>query len=155
VGGYDNLIGQLSDDAVSMPALGSRWEMWFSAIAPRTSGNARKARSAIKDQNKIDIYVVNREGAAPRRCARTNSETAGSRLIESTTRSLLTRSRNNFKPPRPRVRESHCSTATNGPQVKVKNLATREESLIASEALLDSVAKFFNVSAPFDHVSHD
>jgi hypothetical protein len=30
--------------------------------------------------------------------------------------------------------------------VKVKNLATREESLIAGDALLDSVAKFFNVS---------
>ena len=34
------------------------------------------------------------------------------------------------------------------PQVKVKNLATREESLIAHDALLDSVAKFFNVSGP-------
>jgi histidyl-tRNA synthetase len=32
------------------------------------------------------------------------------------------------------------------PQVKVKNLATREGSLIAHDALLDSVAKFFNVS---------
>ncbi|MBV9128314.1 MAG: histidine--tRNA ligase, partial [Verrucomicrobia bacterium] len=33
------------------------------------------------------------------------------------------------------------------PQVKVKNLATRKESLIPGEALLDSVAKFFTVSA--------
>jgi hypothetical protein len=32
------------------------------------------------------------------------------------------------------------------PQVKVKNLASREESLIAGDALLDSVAKFFKVS---------
>ena len=32
------------------------------------------------------------------------------------------------------------------PQVKVKNLATREESLIPSDALLDSVAKFFTLS---------
>jgi histidyl-tRNA synthetase len=32
------------------------------------------------------------------------------------------------------------------PKVKVKNLATREESLITGDALLDSVAKFFNVS---------
>ena len=32
------------------------------------------------------------------------------------------------------------------PQVKVKNLATREESLIPHDALLDSVAKFFTVS---------
>jgi histidyl-tRNA synthetase len=32
------------------------------------------------------------------------------------------------------------------PQVKVKNLATREESLISNDALLDSVAKFFTVS---------
>jgi histidyl-tRNA synthetase len=32
------------------------------------------------------------------------------------------------------------------PQVKIKNLATREESLIGQDALLDSVAKFFNVS---------
>jgi histidyl-tRNA synthetase len=33
------------------------------------------------------------------------------------------------------------------PQVKVKNLDTREESLIPHDALLDSVAKFFNVSS--------
>jgi len=33
------------------------------------------------------------------------------------------------------------------PEVKVKNVATREESLVAHQALLDSVAKFFNVSA--------
>jgi hypothetical protein len=30
--------------------------------------------------------------------------------------------------------------------VKVKNLATREESLVPGEALLDSLAKFFKVS---------
>ena len=34
------------------------------------------------------------------------------------------------------------------PQLKVKNLATREESLIPSDVLLDSVAKFFTVSGP-------
>jgi len=33
------------------------------------------------------------------------------------------------------------------PQVKVKNLPTREESLIDHGALLDSVAKFFNVGS--------
>jgi hypothetical protein len=33
------------------------------------------------------------------------------------------------------------------PQVKVKKLATREESLMAHDALLDRVAKFFNVSS--------
>jgi histidyl-tRNA synthetase len=32
------------------------------------------------------------------------------------------------------------------PQVKVKNLATREESLIAGDAVQDSVAKFFRVT---------
>jgi len=32
------------------------------------------------------------------------------------------------------------------PQLKIKNLATREESLIPSDALLDSVAKFFTLS---------
>ncbi len=32
------------------------------------------------------------------------------------------------------------------PQVKLKDLATREESLVPSAALLDSVAKFFKVS---------
>ena len=31
------------------------------------------------------------------------------------------------------------------PQVKVKNLTTREESLIDHRALLDSVTKFFNM----------
>src|SRR6266540_7495814 len=33
------------------------------------------------------------------------------------------------------------------PQVKVKNLPTREESLIDHSALLDSVAKFFNIGS--------
>jgi histidyl-tRNA synthetase len=32
------------------------------------------------------------------------------------------------------------------PQIKMKNLATREESLINHDALLDSVKKFFNAT---------
>jgi len=73
-------------------ALGFALEMWFSRIAPRTSATREKLEAAIKDQNKDRHLCCDRKEQRRADAHRTNSETAGSRFIESTTRSLLTRS---------------------------------------------------------------
>src|SRR5467141_3501351 len=145
-GRYDNLIGQLSDGAVSMPALGFAMGDVVLGELIRDRADAReKLEAATKEQNKIDIYVViakeQRRGDALEQIQELRDR--GYRVDYPLTADKVPK---------------QFQTAENGgariallygdewPQVKVKNLATREELLIAGDALLDSVAKFFNVS---------
>ena len=58
-GRYDNLIAQLSDDAVSLPALGfAMGDVVLSELISETPAAREKMRGAVKTENKIDIYVV-------------------------------------------------------------------------------------------------
>src|SRR5207249_224476 len=58
-GRYDNLIGQLSEGAVSMPALGFAMGDVVPGELLRDRAAAReKLEAGVKEQNKIDIYVV-------------------------------------------------------------------------------------------------
>src|SRR5438552_5725280 len=58
-GRYDNLIGQLSDDAVSMPALGfAMGDVVLGELIGERPASREKLEAAVKEQNKIDIYVV-------------------------------------------------------------------------------------------------
>src|SRR5215469_9286423 len=58
-GRYDNLIGQLSDGAVSMPALGfAMGDVVLGELLHEISSTREKLQTTIKEQNKIDIYAV-------------------------------------------------------------------------------------------------
>jgi histidyl-tRNA synthetase len=58
-GRYDNLIGQLSDGAVSLPALGFAMGDVVLGELIREHGDAReKMESAARGEQKIDVYVV-------------------------------------------------------------------------------------------------
>src|SRR6516164_4771231 len=58
-GRYDKLIGQLSDGAVLMPALGfAMGEVVLGELIRDRAAARERLEAAIKDQNKIDIYVV-------------------------------------------------------------------------------------------------
>ena len=58
-GRYDNLIGQLSDSAVSMPALGfAMGDVVLAELLRERPAAREKFEAAIKEQNEIDIYVV-------------------------------------------------------------------------------------------------
>src|SRR5712691_7528747 len=58
-GRYDNLINQLSDGPVSMPALGfAMGDVVLGELIRDRAATSEKLEAAIKEQNKIDIYVV-------------------------------------------------------------------------------------------------
>ena len=58
-GRYDNLIAQLSDNAVSLPALGfAMGDVVLGELINETPGAREKMRQAIAASDKIDIYVV-------------------------------------------------------------------------------------------------
>jgi histidyl-tRNA synthetase len=145
-GRYDNLIGQLSDGAVSMPALGFAMGDVVLGELLRERGAAReKLQAAIKEQNNVDIYVV--IAKEPRRGDALEQIQAlrdrGYRVDYPLTADKVARQ---FQAAEAAGASIAILYGDEWPQVKVKNLATREESLIPSEALLDSIAKFFKVS---------
>lgn len=58
-GRYDSLIAQLSDDAVSLPALGfAMGDVVLGELISETPAAREKMRGAVKTENRIDIYVV-------------------------------------------------------------------------------------------------
>jgi histidyl-tRNA synthetase len=58
-GRYDNLIAQLSDGAVSMPALGfAMGDVVLGELMNETPQTREKLEHAITNQRKVDIYVV-------------------------------------------------------------------------------------------------
>jgi histidyl-tRNA synthetase len=58
-GRYDNLIAQLSDGAVSMPALGfAMGDVVLGELINETTHARQKLQNAIASDRKIDIYVV-------------------------------------------------------------------------------------------------
>ena len=105
-----------------------------------------KLEAAVKEQNKIDIYVViAKEQRRPDAFEQIQElRDRGYRVDYPLTTDKVAKQFQAAESVGARITLLY---GDEWPQVKVKNLATREESLIAYEALLDSVAKFFNVSA--------
>ncbi|HWY39310.1 MAG TPA: ATP phosphoribosyltransferase regulatory subunit [Chthoniobacterales bacterium] len=145
-GRYDNLIAQLSDGAVSMPALGfAMGDVVLGELLRERPATRERLDAAIKGENNIDIYVViakeQRRGDALERIQELRDR--GYRTDYPLTAEKVGKQFQNAENAGARIALLY---GDEWPQVKVKNLATREESLIPSEALLDSVAKFFTVS---------
>src|SRR6266516_2976355 len=58
-GRYDNLIGQLSDGAVSMPALGfAMGDVVLGELINETPHARKRMQDAVAAEHKIDIYIV-------------------------------------------------------------------------------------------------
>jgi histidyl-tRNA synthetase len=146
-GRYDNLIAQLSDDAVKMPALGfAMGDVVLGELINETPRARDAMKEAIAAERKIDIYIV---------IAKEERRADAVAEIQK----LRDRGYRVDYPLAPAKVGKQFQTAEDlgatiallygdeWPQVKVKNLATREESLIAHEVLPDSVTKFFNPSA--------
>src|SRR5215472_7215613 len=145
-GRYDNLIGQLSDRAVAIPALGfAMGDVVLGELIRDRTAAREKLEAAGKEQNKIDIYVVvakeQRRADALERIQELRDR--GYRVEYPLTADKVAKQFQNAENAGARLALLY---GDEWPQVKAKNLQTREESLIASDALLDSVAKFFKVS---------
>ena len=144
-GRYDNLTAQLSDDALSLPAIGFAMGDVVLGELINEIPRAREAmQKAITSDRKIDIYIV-----IAKEERRTDALTQiqqlrdrGYRIDYSLTPTKVARQ---FQAAEEEGASLALLYGDEWPQVKVKNLATREESLISHDALLDSVAKFLNM----------
>ena len=113
-GRYDNLIGQLSDDAVSMPALGfAMGDVVLGELLRHRAGAREKMEAAIKKRS-TSTWLLQRNSAAVTRSSKFRS--CAIVVIASIIRSPAKRSPNNFRLPRTSARKSRFFTVMNGPR---------------------------------------
>jgi histidyl-tRNA synthetase len=146
-GRYDNLIAQLSDYAVKMPALGfAMGDVVLGELINEAAAARDQMQKAIAAEHKIDVYIViaKEQRRADALAQIQQLRDRGYRVDYPLTAEKVGKQ---FQTAEDLGASLVLLYGDEWPQVKVKNLATREESLIAHQALLDSVAKFFNVTA--------
>src|SRR4029077_3970676 len=143
-GRYDNLIGQLSDGAVSLPALG--FAMGDVVLGDLINGipDARDAiQKAIKGDTKIDIYVViakeERRADALKQIHQLRDR--GFLVDYSLTPAKVTRQ---FQAAEELGARVAVLFGDEWPEVKIKNMATAEQELVPSQGLLNRVAEFLS-----------
>ncbi|MGZ5005511.1 MAG: histidine--tRNA ligase [Chthoniobacterales bacterium] len=140
-GRYDNLIAQLSDDAVSLPALGfAMGDVVLGELLRENAAAREKLEAFVRQEQQLDVYIVIAK-----------EERRADALAQ-----MQTLRDRNYKVDYPLVPAKvgkQFQTAENlgakfavlfgdeWPQVKVKNLSTREEQLIAHEELLAHLAR--------------
>jgi histidyl-tRNA synthetase len=138
-GRYDNLIGQLSDDAVSMPALGfAMGDVVLGELINETTAARDQMQKAITAEDKIDIYVViAKEERRPNALAQIQQlRDRGYRVDYPLTAEKVARQ---FQAAEDAGASLALLYGDEWPRVKAKNLGTREESLIAKDDLFTHV----------------
>jgi len=139
-GRYDNLIGQLSDGTVSLPALGfAMGDVVLGELIQEISRVCQIMEKAIAQDRKIDIYVViakeERRADALKQIQQLRD--GGYRVDYPLTPTKVARQ---FQA----AEEAGASLAVlhgdEWPQLKIKNMATGEQELIPHENLKDHVA---------------
>src|SRR6266705_746114 len=139
-GRYDNLIGQLSDGTVSLPALGfAMGDVVLGELIQEISRVCQIMEKAIAQDRKIDIYVViakeERRADALKQIQQLRD--GGYRVDYPLTPTKVARQ---FQA----AEETGAALAVlygdEWPQLKIKNMATGEQELIPQENLKDHVA---------------
>jgi histidyl-tRNA synthetase len=139
-GRYDNLIAQLSDGAASMPALGfAMGDVVLSELINEIE-RAREAMQTAIANDKIDIYLViakeQRRGDALAQIQQLRDR--GYRVDYPLTPAKVGRQFQAAEDLGARVAFLY---GDEWPQVKVKNMATGQQELIACDKLLDCLAE--------------
>jgi histidyl-tRNA synthetase len=142
-GRYDNLIGQLSDGAVSMPALGfAMGDVVLGELINETPAAREKMQNAIAAADKIDIYIViakeQRRPDALRQIQRLRE--CGYRVDYSLVAEKIPRQFQRAEDLGARVA---VLFGDEWPQLKIKTLATREEKLVDHTELFDHLKSSF------------
>ena len=140
-GRYDKLIAQLSDGAVSLPALGfAMGDVVLGELINEIPCARAAMQKAITSQSKIDIYVViaKEERRADALTQIQQLRDRGYRVDYPLTPTKVARQ---FQA----AEEAGAALAVlygdEWPQVKMKNMATAEQELVPSEKLLDRLAQ--------------
>jgi histidyl-tRNA synthetase len=139
-GRYDNLIEQLSDSAVSLPALGfAMGDVVLGELIGETASARKAMQQAIAAEQKIDIYIViaKEERRADALAQIQKLRDRGYRVDYPLTATKV--------PKQFQTAEDVCASLAllygdEWPQVKVKTLATREEVLIPHDEIITRVA---------------
>ena len=135
-GRYDNLIAQLSDDAVSLPALGfAMGDVVLGELINETPGAREKMRGSIAAMDKIDIYIViAKEERRPDALAQIQQlRELGYRVDYPFGTTKVPKQ---FQAAEELGARIAVLYGDEWPKVAVKNLATSEQKLIAGEDLL-------------------
>jgi histidyl-tRNA synthetase len=135
-GRYDNLIAQLSDGAVSMPALGfAMGDVVLGELINETAHVREKLETAVANGRKIDIYIViaKEQRRADALAKIQQLRDRGYRVDYPLTTEKVGRQ---FQTAEQLGARLAVLFGDEWPQVKVKNLATREESLVHHGELL-------------------
>jgi histidyl-tRNA synthetase len=135
-GRYDNLIAQMSDGSVSMPALGfAMGDVVLAELMNETAHAGEKLENAIAQGRKIDIYVViaKEQRRADALAQIQQFRDRGCRVDYPLTSEKVGKQFQTAEQLGARVA---ILFGDEWPQVKVKNLATREESLVHHAELL-------------------
>jgi histidyl-tRNA synthetase len=135
-GRYDNLIAQMSDGGVAMPALGfAMGDVVLAELINETAHAGEKLENAIAQGRKIDIYVViaKEQRRADALAQIQQFRDRGFRVDYPLTGEKVGKQFQTAEQLGARVA---VLFGDEWPQVKVKNLATREESLVHHGELL-------------------
>lgn len=135
-GRYDNLIAQLSDGAVSLPALGfAMGDVVLSELLRDRSHAREKLEKTARTQNKIDIYIViakeQRRGSALEQIQQLRN--GGYRVDYPLAPEKVARQ---FQTAEDLGASLAILYGDEWPQVKIKTLASREEKLVPNDQLL-------------------
>jgi histidyl-tRNA synthetase len=146
-GRYDNLITQLSDGAVSMPALGfAMGDVVLGELINETAHVRQKIKEAIAANRAIDIYIViakeQRRADALKQIQQLRDH--GYRVDYPLTSEKVGKQFQTAEQLGARVA---VLFGDEWPQVKVKNLATREESLVHHGELLAHLQALLTLSS--------
>ena len=140
-GRYDNLIAQLSDDAVSLPALGfAMGDVVLSELINEIPTARAAMQKAITDDRKLDIYIViakeERRADALRQIQQLRDR--GYRVDYPLTPTKVGRQFQAAEEVGARVA---ILFGDEWPQMKVKNMTTGEQELVPGEKLGDCLAE--------------
>lgn len=146
-GRYDNLIGQLSDGAVSMPSLGfAMGDVVLGELIKDTAQVRQKLEKAIAAERKIDFYVViakeERRGDALAQIQQIRDR--GYRVDYPLTSEKVGKQ---FQTAEQLGARAALLFGDEWPQVKVKNLATRKELLIDNHELQSHIERVLSQSS--------
>ncbi|MDQ6625265.1 MAG: ATP phosphoribosyltransferase regulatory subunit, partial [Verrucomicrobiota bacterium] len=145
-GRYDNLVAQLSDGAVSLPALGfAMGDVVLGELIREHPAARAQMEAAVALQQQLDVYVVvAKEERRPDALAAVQAlRDQHLRVDYSLGAAKVGKQFQNAE----HLGARHAVLfGDEWPQVKVKNLATREEHLIAREELLAHLARLPSLS---------
>jgi histidyl-tRNA synthetase len=140
-GRYDNLIAQLSDGAQSLPALGfAMGDVVLGELINEIPRAHEAMQKAIANHSKIDIYVViaKEQRRADALAQIQQLRDHGYRVDYPLTTTKVARQFQSAEDLRARVA---LLFGDEWPQVKIKNMGTGEQELVACDKLLDRVSE--------------